>query len=138
RLRAVVIHEDMFVAAVGEDRAAELANLGRRLDPARRRGVELTELLQLPILRLRQNLDAHVRRHIDRVTPFGLGCLPRLPRFAVIAQASAAGRALRRAVEKDDLAGLLVLADDIRLAAAALHLAKRPQLGWALFQSCLH
>ena len=74
--------------------------LGGRRDPARRLGVELAELLQLRGTVPRQQLDAHLRRHLERVA-LGLVLLARVERLAVEAQAAATGRALGGAVAED-------------------------------------
>ena len=50
RLGTVVVHEDRVVAAIAEQRAAELPDLGRCLHPAGRCRIELTKLLEPPIL----------------------------------------------------------------------------------------
>ena len=63
---AVVIHENMTVPEITKDGAPELSDIRRCLYPARRFRVKLSECLQLTILFLVQNLDAHVSRHTDR------------------------------------------------------------------------
>src|SRR5262245_55323892 len=64
RLRAVVIHEDMIVAAIAKERTVEFPDFRRCLHPARRFRIELSKFLQLSILFFRQKLDAHGNRHI--------------------------------------------------------------------------
>src|SRR5690606_22136937 len=64
--------------------------------------------------------------------------LPRLERLSVVADASATFRTFRRAIAKEVLAGFLVAADHVRLAARSLHLAERSQLLWVGFEPGLH
>src|SRR5260221_4732668 len=50
RFRTVVIREDMVVAAVTKEGAAEFSDVSRSLHPARRFRIELSRFLQLPVL----------------------------------------------------------------------------------------
>ena len=58
-LRAVVVHEHPAVAAITEERPAEGTDIRRRGNPTGRLAIELAELLQLAILLLVQQFDAH-------------------------------------------------------------------------------
>lgn len=137
RRRAVVIHEHVAVAAIGEKRAAESPDVGRRLQPARRLRIEFSKVLQRPVLRFREQLDAHGGRQIDGVV-FRLERLSRVLRRTVVAGAPAALRTLRRTIAEDVLAGLRVVTDDIGLAAGLLHFVKRPELLGPCAQPGLH
>lgn len=59
-----MIHEDMAVAAITKDGAAEFPNIRRCLDPTRCLRVEISKLLQRSILSFRHELDAHGSSHI--------------------------------------------------------------------------
>ena len=50
RICAVMIHEDMVVAAIGKDGAAEFSYINGCFHPARRFHIEISKLLQLPVL----------------------------------------------------------------------------------------
>src|SRR5678815_3620463 len=100
RLRAVVVHEHLAVAAIAEEGSTELPELRRCLDPARRLGVELAQLLQRSVLFLGQQIDAHGGRHVDRASR-RLVLFPGCKRFLVVADAPAPGGALCRAVAED-------------------------------------
>src|SRR6186713_1130526 len=97
RLRAVVIHEDLAVAPVAEQRAAEGPDVGRCTDPAGRRRVELAERLQVPVLVLGQEFDAHRGSHVDGAA-LRLVLLAGLERLTVVADTSASCRALCGAI----------------------------------------
>ena len=90
---------------------------------ARRNEPKVAELLQRAILRLRQQLDAHGRGHVEGVA-LRLVLLARLPGRAVVAEASAFPGTFGGAVIEDDRARLLVLADHVWFAAGAFHLAE--------------
>ena len=64
--------------------------------------------------------------------------LPRLPRSAVVADASMPLRALRRAVDEDHLAGRVVAFHDARFATRRLHPLERPELLWVRFEPHPH
>src|SRR5690606_35432485 len=67
RLRAVVVHEHLAIAAVAEQCPAECAHITRCLDPAGSLRIEFAELLQLLVLFLRQQVDAHCGSHLDSI-----------------------------------------------------------------------
>jgi hypothetical protein len=50
RVRTVVIEEDLVIAAIAEEGAAEFSDIRRCLHPARRFQIELSEFLQFSIL----------------------------------------------------------------------------------------
>ena len=81
--------EDMAVAAIAKEGAAELSDVRRRLHPARCRRIEVAKGLQLSILAFRQNLNPHGGRHIESAV-LGLVCLPCLQRVAVVTDTPAA------------------------------------------------
>jgi hypothetical protein len=54
----------MIIAAVEKERATQLPDGKRRFYPTRRFRVEAAQLLQIPILPLRQDFNAHGRGHI--------------------------------------------------------------------------
>jgi hypothetical protein len=62
------------------------------------------------------------------VALFGFVLLARLERLVVVADAPAALRALRRAIEENVLPGILLPGDHVGLAAAGLHCVERPEL----------
>ncbi|MNC90880.1 hypothetical protein D3C83_70340 [compost metagenome] len=45
RFGPVVIHEDLVVTSIAKEGAAEFSDIGRRYYPARRFGIEISELL---------------------------------------------------------------------------------------------
>src|SRR5690606_9972848 len=137
RVRAVVVDPHRAEAIVAEHGAAELSDLRRRFQPARRRRVERLELLQAPVRFLGQEIGAHVRGELDRAG-FRLVLLPRFERFTVVANAAAAFGALRGAIDEDVLLRLPVLADDVGFAARPFHLVQRPQLAGMRFQALAH
>jgi hypothetical protein len=119
-----VVDEHRVVAPVAEQRAAELADLRRSLDPTRGLQVEFAHALQLAVLRLAEQLDAHRRRHLDRAARrFVL--LARVERRAVVAQTAATFGRLRAAVDEAHRARLLCTAHHIGLAARTLHRLQR-------------
>src|SRR4051812_29944210 len=65
RLGTVVVQEDGVVAPIAEQRATALPDLGGCLHPAGRGGIELTNLLEPPILVHRQQCGAHGIGHVD-------------------------------------------------------------------------
>jgi hypothetical protein len=115
-LFAVVIREDVSVAAVAEERAAPFTDVSRCLHPARGFRIELPELLQRSVFLRRQEFNPHPRRKIERAVGRFV-FLPRLERLAVVTRTSTTFRALRRTVAEEILASLPVVTDDIRLAA---------------------
>src|SRR5690606_32405742 len=127
-LGAVVIEEYVAVAAVAEEGAAARRDIGGRCDPARSRRVELAQRLQLAVLVFRQDFDAHLGGHAEGAR-LRLVLLARGQRFVVVANAPAAFRALGRAVDEDEAAGLGAAPDDVGLAARAFHLVQRSKLG---------
>ena len=84
-----------------------------------------------------KQLDAHRGRHLDGAA-LRLVLLAGVQRLAVVAEASAAGRALGGAVAEDEPAGVLVAADHVRLAAGGLHRAERRQRGRIGFEPGLN
>ena len=106
--------------------SSERPDVRRRSDPAGSLRIEVAELLQFSVLFLRQKVDAHRGGHLDGAA-LRLVFFPRLERFTVVADTSAAGWALCGAIAERVAARLSVLADDVRFAARGLHLAKRPQ-----------
>src|SRR5687768_16452047 len=86
-LRAVVIHKDTAEPAIAKEATAEFSHFSRRLHPARRLRIELSEFLQFSIFVLRQNLDPHRRRHIHCIV-LRLVFFPRIQSFAIVAHAS--------------------------------------------------
>src|SRR6185503_3509616 len=102
-VRAVVIEKDRVEAAITKKCAAEFSDGRRCFHPTRGGRIECSEGLQLSILLLRQKLNAHSRRRLDRAV-FWLVFFPRIQRFAVVAKTSAAFRALLRAVIEDAFA----------------------------------
>ena len=70
----VVIHEDTVIAAIAEERAAKIPDLGRRFDPARSLPIELSQLLQLSILMFREQLDAYRGCRFDGASPRFVFC----------------------------------------------------------------
>src|SRR5262245_21305038 len=79
-------------------------------DPAIGFGIEFPQLLQFPVLFFGQKLDAHVISHAHRAVR-GFVLLPRLQRFMVITDTSAAFRAFCGAIIKHVFAGLFVKTD---------------------------
>ena len=120
RLHAIVINEDLAIAPVTEQGAAEGPDLGWRVDPAGGLQVELAKLLQGAVLRFGQQVDAHGGGHFDGAV-VGLVLFSGGSGFAVIAGASAAGGAFWGAVAEGELAGLGVMADDVGFAACGFH-----------------
>src|SRR3989304_1190544 len=59
-----MIHEDIVVAAITKEGAAEFSNIRRCFHPARRFRIEISKFLQLSILFFRQKLNAHGSCHI--------------------------------------------------------------------------
>ena len=64
-------HEDMAVATIAKEGAAEFSNICWCLHPARGLRIEAPKALQLSILFFRQQLNAHRSSHINSVA-FGL------------------------------------------------------------------
>src|SRR5439155_14669540 len=126
-IRAVVPHEDATVAPITIKRTAELSDRSRRLYPARSFRIELSQFLKFEIFFFRQKLNAHGRRHADRAILW-LMFLSRIQRLIVVTKTYATTRSLRRTIEKDVLAGLLIPTYHIRLTAGCFHHVERPQL----------
>ena len=61
-------HEDMAVATIAKEGAAEFSNSSRCLDPALRFRIKFSKFLQLSILVFIQKLDAHSGCEINSVT----------------------------------------------------------------------
>lgn len=120
RLHAIVINEDLAIAPVTEQGAAEGPHLGWRVDPAGGLQVEVAELLQGAVLRFGQQVDAHGGGHFDGAV-VGLVLFSGGSGFAVVAGASAAGGAFWGAVAEREVAGLGVVADDVGFAACGFH-----------------
>src|SRR5687768_6305939 len=80
-------------------------------------------LLQLPILLLRQQLDAHFGSHLQS-TVLGFVLLPGIQRFLIVTDASAPTRALRGAIAERD-APRFVVANHVGFAAARFHGTER-------------
>jgi hypothetical protein len=91
RLGAVMVGEHVSVAAIAEDRASKLPDVGGRLHPARGLQIELAQHLQLSILLFRQQLDTHGGGHSEGAV-FRFVLLPRCERLGVVAHAAAAFR----------------------------------------------
>src|SRR5687768_4244252 len=104
-----MVQEDRIVTAITKKRPAQLPDPRRRFHPARRLRIEVAQLLQLPVFRLRQYPDAHGFRHIDGAV-LGLILLPRLERLGIVADAAAALRAFRGAIEEYEFARCLIAA----------------------------
>src|SRR5690606_5862505 len=123
--RAVVIQKYGVVTAVAEQRSTELPDFRRRLYPTRSLQVEFSQLLQVTVLRFREERDAHLGSHVHGA---GLGFMlfSGIKRGAIVANAAASFRTLRRAIVKDILAGLLVVPDNIRLATSTFHFIQGP------------
>ena len=102
--------EYAVVTAIPIDRAAERADLRRRLQPARRLRVELPQRLRREIFLLRQHRHAHVRRRIQDAV-FGFVFLARIQRRAVVAKTDAALGTLRGTIHEDDIARFFILPD---------------------------
>ena len=66
-----MVHEDCVVAAIAEQRAAELSDLGRCLYPAGRRRIELTKRLEALIFLHGEERRAHAVA-ISTALVFGL------------------------------------------------------------------
>src|SRR5271157_3754094 len=103
-LRSIMIHEDVSVAAIAEESAAELSNIGGRLHPTRRFRIEASEHLQPSILLFGEKLDADGGRHIERAARMQPFLFPRLLTSPVVTHVPAFFRALRGAIIKDILA----------------------------------
>ena len=130
-----MVHEDRVVAAIAEQRAAELPDLVRCLHPAGGCGVELTKLLEALVLVHREE-----GRH-----PWQLPCPPRCSSACAPSVRLALGDrnrrfdvlwTLRRAIHKDVFTRRLIDTNDIRFAAGLLHLFERPELGIVRLDSC--
>src|SRR3990167_4893870 len=119
RLHAVVIDEHPAIAPVAKERPSEHPDIGRRLKPAGRLQIKLTERLQRPVLLFRQQLDAHRGRHLARAA-LGLVLLSGGTRFGVVTGASAPCGAFRGAVTEDHLTGFAGFTQNVRLTAAGL------------------
>src|SRR5437879_1942400 len=130
-------HKNAAVAPITIQRTAELPDLSRRLYPARSFRIELFQLLKFEVFFFRQKLDAHGLRHANRAI-LRLMFLSRLQRLIVVTKTDATNRSLCRTIEKDVLAGLLILTDHIRFAAGCLHKVKRPELCGVSLQFRLH
>jgi len=65
RFCTVVIHEDMVVAAIAKQGAAQSSYLSRCFHPARRLRIEISKLLQIQVLFFRQKLNPHGSSHIS-------------------------------------------------------------------------
>src|SRR5215204_869369 len=137
RLGPVVVHEDRVVATVAEQRTAELPDLDRCLHPAGRGGIELTELLEPPVLVHGEECRPHGGCHIDGAA-LRFVLLPRLQRLAVVTDASASLGALRRAIHKGEFARRRVDGNDVRFAAGLLHFIERPEFGTVRLESRLY
>ena len=70
---------------------------------------------------LSQEFNTHGRGHADSAT-FGLVFFPRLQRLIVVAKAYAVTGRLRRTIEKNVFARLLILTHHIRFTAGSFHL----------------
>ena len=122
RLHADVIDEDLAVASIAVQRAAQRPELGWRLDPAGLLRVELAERLQFAVLRLGEERDAHRVGHLDGAVRGGV-LLAGLARLGVVAGAAAAGGAFGGGLQSTMVRGIggLAAADEIGLAAAGFH-----------------
>lgn len=125
RFRAVVVGEDRVVAAVAEERAAQVPDRGRRFYPARGLEVEGFQALQRPICFLVEEFDPHSGGHVDHGVR-GLELLARFERGAVVAEAPAAFRTFLRAVAEK--VGVVRAADHVGLAPGPLHFMEGAQL----------
>lgn len=86
-----MIHEDMTVAAIDKEGAAEFSNIRRCFHPTGRLRIEISKSLQFSILFFCQKLDAHDGCHINGVASWiHTFLLPRLLPITVITYASAA------------------------------------------------
>src|SRR5579864_2005488 len=94
RFRTVVIYENSVEAAITKEGAAEFSDSRRRFHPARRFRIESSKFLQLSVLFLRQELNAHNSCHIHRVAVW-LVLFPCIQRFTVITKIPAALRTFR-------------------------------------------
>ncbi|MOA03752.1 hypothetical protein D3C78_1232740 [compost metagenome] len=122
-----MVHENPAVAPVAKQRPAQFSDLGRCGHPAGGFQVELAEFLEFAVLRVGQQRDAHGRGRVDGIA-LGPVFLAGLPGLRVVAQASAAHRAVNGAIEEAIGAAGIRRADDIGLAAGAFHREQRPQL----------
>jgi hypothetical protein len=129
--------DNRYIRDLAHDLGDDHSDVVRRLDPARRLGVERAELLQLAILLFGQELDAHGSGHPERAV-LRLVLLAFVERFVVIADAPAARRAFRCTIVEKKFAGLLVVADDVRLAAGSFHFIERAELAGRGFEPCRH
>src|SRR5690349_6331322 len=129
RLGAVVIEEDVIVAPIAEDGAAEFSDLSRRLHPARRLQIELSEQLQVAILIFGQEFDADRRCHIDGAV-FWFVLFPGGQRLTIVTETATAVWTFGGTVEEEIFARLFIKPDDIGFAACLFHFIERPQFFW--------
>lgn len=122
----IVIHEDLVVATVAKDGAAEIADFGRSEHPTRSFCVEISKRLKLTILLFGQDFDAHFRRHRKCVIT-GFVLLPCIKGPAVVTNAATPFRAFRRTIHKNVFARFFIMRNYIRLTTALLHFVERPQ-----------
>jgi len=89
-------HEDMAVATIAKEGAAEVSNIGRCLYPALRFRIKFSKFLQLSILVFIQKLDTHSCCEINSITSWVNTFLFSffLP-FSVVTNTSAAFRTFR-------------------------------------------
>ena len=86
------------------------------------------------VVRFGQQFDADGRRHLLRRAD-GLVLLPGIERLAIEAEAAPAGRAFRRTIAEDHLAGLRVTTDHVRLTTGLLHRLQHLERGRPCVQS---
>src|SRR5690606_6295106 len=82
--------------------------------------------LKFAIGRFRQDIDAHLRSHLDRAT-LRLVLLASIERFTIVAETPAAPGALSGAVAERVMPRLFVVPDHVRLAACRLHFMERAE-----------
>jgi hypothetical protein len=129
--------EDATISAIIIQRAAKLSHVRGCLHPARRFRIELSQLLKLQILLLRQELDAHGGGHIGGAV-FRFMFFPRIQRFTILAKTGTIHRTLLGTIKKDVLACVLVVTNHIGFTAGFFHFTKRLKFVAIGFQACSH
>ena len=122
-----MIGEDSTESAITKYRAPEVSNTFGRSNPTRCFCVKLTEHLQFSVFLLGQNLNPHLRRHIDRVMLWPSD-LARLEGFPVVTDGDSSLRSLFGAINENEFSSHSILANHIGLSSGALHFMKGPKL----------
>lgn len=121
-----MVGEDVIEAAVAEEGSAEVPNSGRGLNPTGGLEVELPECLQVAVLVLGEEVDAHGVGEVDGGV-FRAVLLAGFQAGTVVTEAVAAFGGLGGAVEEGEFTGLGVVGDDVGFTAGGFHFVKGPE-----------